>query len=140
MEIQALKDEQSYPDDHLLKKALGQSFEAFRNLASYINQPDSALSMEWRYYKDGKAWLCKVSAKKKTVFWLSAWNGFFKIGFYFSEKTGTGVEDLAINPSIKKDFRTAKPIGKLFPLIISVQHTHQVEDLIKLMNYKQGLK
>ena len=75
---------------------------------------------EWNYYKDGNAWLCKVCLKKKTVFWLSVWDKYFRTGFYFSEKYRSGVMELDIGDDLKENFSQAKPIGKLIPLAISV--------------------
>lgn len=31
---------------------------------------------EWRYYKDGKSWLCKITQKNKTIVWISLWEPF----------------------------------------------------------------
>ncbi|PKP08994.1 MAG: hypothetical protein CVU09_13085 [Bacteroidetes bacterium HGW-Bacteroidetes-4] len=47
-----------------------------------VNLPETPWQVQWRYYNDGKAWLCKVSYKKKTVFWLSVWEAYFKVAFY----------------------------------------------------------
>jgi hypothetical protein len=140
MEVQALKDENIFPGEKVLKATLGNSYPAFSALQAAINEPVNGLSLEWRYYNEGKAWLGKVTAKKKTVLWLSAWNGFFKTTFYFTEKTGMGVIDLDIDPSLKNDFNAAKPIGKLIPLTLNIRGSEQINDLHKIIQYKQELK
>ena len=50
-----LGDENIYPDDQVLEKILGTSFEAYLKLLELFD--DNELEYIWRYYKDGKAWL-----------------------------------------------------------------------------------
>jgi hypothetical protein len=140
MEVPLLKDEHVYPTTEILQNVLGKSFEAYQELMNTIPKPPYTLEPVWNYYKDGKAWLCKVIFKKKTIFWLSVWDGFFKTGFYFTEKTGEGIQKLAIDPKLKESFFTAKPIGKLIPLSISMRNEEQLGDLLKLAEFKKGVK
>jgi hypothetical protein len=58
------------------------SYPAYQALMQEVNLPETPWQVQWRYYNDGKAWLCKVSYKKKTVFWLSVWEACFKVAFY----------------------------------------------------------
>ena len=78
--------------------------------------------------------------KKKTVFWLSVWGGFFKVGFYFVERHCQGIHELEIDDSIKNELKTAKPFGTLFPVALSISKPEQVKDLLALIQYKKGLK
>jgi len=95
---------------------------------------------EWRYYNDGKAWLCKVVFKKKTIFWLSVWDGFFKTGFYFVERHCPGIHELEIDESIKQNLRLAKPSGTLYPVGLVLNREEQIPDLLKIIEYKKNLK
>lgn len=58
-----LKDENVYPDEGVLRSVLGKAYDAYANLLDLFNQNE--MVYEWRYYHDGKAWLCKVQKKKK---------------------------------------------------------------------------
>lgn len=139
MTTQTLKDQQQYPDEATLKKVLGASYEAFEELMKIIKDPEFSLLAEWNYYNDGKAWLCKVQFKKKTVFWLSAWDSFFKTTFYFTLKNCSGIIELDIDEKIKEDFVSSKSIGKLIPLTMEIHNKKQIKDLIKIIGYKKSL-
>jgi hypothetical protein len=140
MEGILLKDPNLKPDKKVLEKALGGSYKAYEELMNLISAPDYSLQPEWRYYNDGKAWLCKVIHRKKTIFWLSAWEGgYFRTVFYFTEKTGAGVESLDIDESIKKSFKAHKPVGKLLPLAVEVTSGKQLPGLLKIISYKMKL-
>lgn len=140
METPVLKDPQVLPTNDVLNCALGSSYPAFVDLMEVITHAEYGLVPEWHYYNDGKAWLCKVCYKKKTVFWLSVWDQYFKAGFYFTEKNCSGIADLEISEQIKDDFAACRPIGKLLPLVINVTNTGQIEDVIKVVAYKKSLK
>lgn len=140
METQLLREQHISPTKEVLKNALGDSYLVYEALIEIITDSKYGLVTVWNYYKDGKAWLCKVSYKKKTVFWLSIWDKFFKIGFYFTEKNNLGVTELEIEEKIKEDFSSSKSIGKLIPLVININKEEQINDVLKIIEYKKSLK
>ena len=135
-----LRDEATEPTDAVLEHALGKElFAVYQELIDSIKN-EFGLDPEWRFYRDGKAWLCKVTYKKKTIFWLSIWVNLIKTGFYFTEKTRMGVMEAEIDKKIKEAFSEAKPIGKLIPMIIDIEAKEQLKDLKVIIEYKKGLK
>lgn len=140
MEQPLLKDPGIYPEKEVLSAALSGSYIAFELLMNAIADVKYALSPEWRYYKDGNVWLCKVSFKKKTIFWLSVWDGFFKTGFYFTEKYIQDILDLDIDKSIKDNFNSSKLIGKLKPLTICIHQKSQIKDILTIVEFKKNIK
>jgi hypothetical protein len=140
MENIQLKDPQILPTNEVLAEVLGNSFPVFDELMKTTSNQEFGLVFDWHYYNDGKAWLCKVVFKKKTIFWLSAWEGFFKTTFYFTEKNCTGIFEMDIDETIKKEFNENKSIGKLLPLTIVMSQKEQLQDLLKIIEYKKGLK
>ena len=134
-----LREETIYPTNEVLKNVLCDSYVVFEELTDKITN-DFGLVLEWNYYKDGKSWLCKVCNKKKTIFWLSAWDKFFKTTFFFTEKHLEGFSMLNIPESIKTDLCTSKPMGKLLPLPLSIDSKKQLEDVLKIIAFKKSLK
>jgi len=140
METMVLKEPNISPTKKNLESALGKSYAAYEELMNTITGKNYELLPEWNYYKDGKAWLCKVQYKKKTVFWLSVWDKCFKIAFYFTEKNCKGISELDIDNNIKNNFVEHKPVGRLLPLAISVNRKEQLKDALKIIEYKKSLK
>ena len=135
---QLLRDPDVYPSEEVLAVALGNNYNA---LAAFMQKlPDMGIELEWRYYKDGKSWLGKGVRKKKTVFWLSVWDGFFKITMFFTEKTRGGVDSLPISEEIKARLGTEKAAGRLIPLLLDVNEPAALEDAYTLIAYKKSLK
>ena len=140
MEMMTLKEPTVSPTKKVLEDALGKTYPVYEELINTISGKNFGLATEWRYYNDGKAWLCKVQYKKKTVCWISAWNHYFKTGFYFTDKNCSGIAELDISDEIKKTFNSARHIGKLIPLGIDVSQKKQLKDVLKIIEYKKGLK
>ena len=140
MERQMLRDPMIPPSEQLLKEILGDSYGAYYELIRRYEEPDYNLQPQWRYYNDGKAWLCKVVYKNKTVFWLSIWEGFFKTSFFFRERDCSGILVLEIDKSYKQQLESSQTFGKLHPVVLVIKHPDQLEDLAKLIRYKKGLK
>jgi len=140
METRLLREKEVFPTEEVLKESLGMSYVVYEELIRLITDSNIGLTVEWRYYNDGKTWLCKVCYKKKTVFWLSVWEQFFKIGFYFTEKSIPDIAELKIDENIKVDFSSSKSIGKLIPLTIIMTRKEQIDDVLTLIEYKKRLK
>lgn len=136
-----LKDPDIFPSETVLKEALGDNIYAvLKSFTETITSPDYGLIVDWRYYNDGKAWLSKTAFKKKTILWLSAWEGSFKTSFFFTEKHLEGIAALPIAEAIKDEFAAAKPVGRLIPLIINVTRQEQLDDLLTIIRFKKSLK
>lgn len=138
MERPLLNDPDAFPTSELLGQALSRAYPAYRELNDTLRSDDFMLSPEWRYYRDGKAWLCKITSGKGTVAWLSVWRGCFKVALYFTEKTGAGIADLAIADSLKEQYRSNRPSGRLKPLVIEVKKKAQLRDVHALLRYKMS--
>lgn len=140
METQLLNDQNVYPAPEVLQKALGKSYAVLQELIETIIGKEYGLTFEWRFYKDGKSWLGKAVYNKKTVFWLSVWDGYFKTGFHFTEKTRSGVMNLNIDKTIKSAFAEAEATGKLVPLPLKIDKKRQLKDVLEIVRYKKTLK
>lgn len=140
METLLLREPGIRPIPEVLLNALGDSYPAYESLMETLSGPEFGLNPQWSYYKDGKAWLCKIVYGKKTVCWLSAWDGFFKTVFYFTEKTSEGLLRLNLSESLKESFRKAKPWGRMIPLEFSIRDKLQLPELLEVARYKKSLK
>jgi len=140
MDRPMLNDKDQYPDDGVLARHLGKAKPAWDAFAADIAAGLGEGSLEWRYYNDGKAWLCKVVHKKKTVCWVSVWDKFFKTAFYFTAKNDKDIEALPIPADVKDAYRAHEPIGKLKPLVVEVRTKKALGSVSVLVKYKSGLK
>lgn len=135
MEAPILKDKNIFPTPEVLAGVLGTSYPAFEEFSA-----TAGLTLEWNYYNDGKAWLCKVLSKKKNLAWLIVSEGCFRTTSYFTEKHLDRIADLQIAESIKEEFYQQKPSGKLIPMSVNITEKDQVKDALTMILFKKGLK
>ncbi|MBP7506725.1 MAG: DUF3788 family protein [Prolixibacteraceae bacterium] len=139
-EVNSLKDPNILPTKEVLNEKMGSSYDAYVKLIDALAGEEFGIVPEWRYYNDGKSWLAKHLYKKKNMFWLSVWNNYFKVSFYFTDKNILGVDSLTIDEKIKESLEKPQSIGKLLPLTIDVYDESQVDDLLQIIRYKKTLK
>ena len=135
---QLLRDPEQKPDEALFRSILTRTLFRVMEMI-HRSLADAGIDLEWRYYKDGNAWLGKATYRKKTVVWISLWENLVKTSFFFTEKTRPGVLELPLDPGIKTLFAEAKPIGKLIPLTLDIKDTTSLPDFVTLINHKKNL-
>lgn len=123
-----------FPSDEVLKFVLGKSFRAYTALLDLFAQ--NGLGPEWRYYRDGKVWLCKVQRKKRTIVWMSAWKGFMQATIYFPAKYIDDVYALDLDARTLAKIKATKNVGKSKPCIFEIRGEAVLEDFAKVMQFK----
>ncbi len=129
-----LREVSVFPDDAVLKKTLGRSFGWYVKLLHLFAANE--MLHEWRYYRDGNAWLCKVQKKKKTIVWMSAWTGYLKTTIYFPAKYLELVCALDISEELKKSVRSSK----LRACVVAISNKASFAEFEKVMQLKLQCK
>jgi hypothetical protein len=131
-----LNDPNEPPDDELLGRYLGAAKAAWDEFVRQAPIAIEGLEFAWRYYADGKAWLCKAARRGRTICWVSVRDGAFRAAFYFGEKADAEIEQLAIDRGLKDAYASATRAGKLKPLPVDVADATDLPDLYSLMRFK----
>lgn len=146
---QLLRNPDIEPSGDVIEKALGQANNTYMKFLVELASHD--IRLEWRYYNDGKAWLAKGLYKRtgarggqseKTVFWLSIWDGFFKVTIYIPEKARFDLSSLPLDDEIKLMIEKSKQMGKLkfFPLVFDLCSDEKFETLFSLVDFRKSTK
>lgn len=133
-----LKDADIYPDDEILKTILGRAYAAYRALLDLFET--NAMTHEWRYYRDGNAWLCKVQKKKRTIIWMSVWKGFVKATIYFPDRFMESVYSLAVSDATKENLKEAAAVGKSNTCVFTIRNKKILKDFEEVMQFKISAK
>ena len=122
-----LKDPDQYPTDEVIFSCIGGKKALWISFFDALHERHPDFSEEWRYYKDGKNWLMKVTRKSKTIFWLSVWKKAFKITFYLSDKAEALIDQSDIADDLKEQFKNGKRYGKIRGLTITFRKKKDIE-------------
>lgn len=129
-----LRNAEAYPDEQVLKEILGRAYTAFYELLNLFE--NNEMTYEWRYYNDGKAWLCKVQKKKRTIIWMSVWKGFIKATIYFPERHMESVYSLPVSDATKEMLKGAAAVGKSNACVFEIRNKKILKDFNTVMQYK----
>lgn len=133
-----LKDKDLFPDATVLESVLGPSYSYYLALLDLFDEND--MTHEWRYYLDGKTWLCKVQKKKKTIIWMSAWPGYMQATVYVPEARIPEISALDLSERAKVRIAETKHIGKSLPCIFEIRDAQAIRDLNTVMQRKMAWK
>ena len=140
MEKPGLNDESVYPDDDVLSQYLGEVKSIWDSFIDFIAMNHPSFTGEWRYYRDGKSWLYKLTKKKKTISWISVYQNKFRTTFYFPDKA----EDLISKSNLAKEyidqFIHGKHYGKIRGITIDIFKPSDLEATKALIEIKEKLK
>lgn len=147
-EQQLLRDFNIKPTDEIIADGLGATNNVYNKFIDELKCKDISL-MDWRYYNDGKAWLTKGeykwttargTNKVKPLFWLSIWEGFFKVAFFFSEKIRAEILALPISNEAKEIIKNTEPMGKtmrFLPITFEISDNKQLQDVYILAQFRK---
>ncbi len=135
MEPAMLDDPEVYPTEEVLASHLGDSMAVFTALFEGNRSLHPDFSETWKFYNDGKRWLLNVSKKKKTLFWLSVGQGFFRITFYFDSKSEHTVLDSSLPEELKAAYRESA--GRTFRgITLVIRDMKDIETCRELLDIK----
>ncbi len=148
MAEQLLRNADIEPTAEIIADGLGTANNVYVNFLEKLKAYNVSL-MDWRYYNDGKAWLSKGeykwttargANKVKPLFWLSIWESFFKVSFFFSAKVQDELLSLPISKDAKEIIKNSEPMGKTMrylPIIFDVCDDKQINDLLVLVQFRK---
>ena len=145
---QLLRDATVPPTAEIIAEGLGDAYPIYTTFLNALDTYTISL-MDWRYYNDGKAWLSKGeykwvtkrgTQKVKPLFWLSIWSGFFRVAFFFSEKTRADLLSLPLSERAKGIINHTAPSGKsmqYLSIIFDITDDTLLDDIYILSQFRK---
>ena len=145
---QLLRQPDIQPTEEVIAEALKESNPTYLKFIKGLENHD--IQLEWRYYTDGKAWLGKGTHrwtgprggnKEATVFWLSIWDGFFRVTIYMPVKSRGEVNLLPLENEVKQMVAGSKQMGntlKYFPLVFNLDSDQMLEAVFTLIDFRRN--
>ena len=140
MEGPVLSDKDQFPTEEIIFSHIGKTRKLWESFFEYIHTSHPDLEVNWRYYKDGKSWLMKVTRKSKTIFWLSVIKGSFRTTFYFTDRAEKSILDSSLSDELKKSFTDGKKYNKIRGITVVFKRLKDVEYAETLINIKLNVK
>jgi len=140
MEQPVLSNPEEFPSESIIFSHIGKTKALWLSLFEYIHSNHPDFVEEWRYYRDGKSWLLKVTRKKKTIFWLSIIKGSFRTTFYFTDKAEEPLMSSDLSDELKNQFKSGNPLAKIKGVTVVYRSGRDIEDARILVGIKIRMK
>lgn len=135
-----LSDPDLFPSEEIIFRYIGKYQEHWKLLFDRIRERHPGLEGNWKYYRDGKSWLFKMTGGSETVFWLSLAERTFRITFYFNRKNEGFLLHSGVSEKIKKEYRDLPASKNFRPVTILVKSKTDVEQILQLTGIKVNAK
>lgn len=140
MDQLVLSDASQFPSEDVVFSHIGKTKALWISLFDHIHSNYPEFAEEWRYYRDGKSWLMKVTHKKKTIFWLGIIEGGFRTTFYFTDKAEEALMSSGISKVLKEKFQSGKKYNKIRGVTIVYATKKNIEEAKALIGIKTRMK
>jgi len=140
MKQQILTDKNQFPTEEVIFSHIGQSKIFWESIFKHIHTNHPDFTEQWKYYKDGKSWLLKITKKSKTIFWLSIIKDSFRITFYFGDKAEPAIMESVISDKLKDKFLNGKRYGKIRGITLTIKNNRDIDYVKSLITIKLNIK
>ncbi len=82
----------------------------------------------------------KVTKKAKTICWVSVWEKYFKVTFYFNNRAKDIIKNSLLDEEIKKQWLRNGKINKFNPTTIEVRKKTDLKTIKMLIELKESFK
>ncbi len=140
MEQMLLSDPNQFPTEEIIFAHIGRAKTLWLALFDQIKADHPDFEQEWRYYRDGKSWLLKMTRKKQTIFWLSIARDSFRTTFYFSDKAEAAILSSNLAEILKEQFRNGRRYNKIRGLTLTYENQSDLDAARTLIDIKLKMK
>ncbi len=127
---------ETMPDEEMVNQALGSNYAHLQAIRRFIAEEIGDTTEEWKFYGRKLGWTLKKFYKKRNLFFIGIYKGYFKIAFVFGERAAQNVLDSNIAASLKKELSEARKYAEGRGISINVENENYLDDIKELIRIK----
>lgn len=129
-------DKMIKPNDQLLSETLGTTYKHWDEIRTSLRKEYGELIEEWKYYGVKYGWSLKLLLKKRNLFFFTAYNKYFTIGFVFGDKAVSAIEKSDLPKNIIEEIIKAKKFAEGRGLLLDVKKHSDTKHIHQLVQIK----
>ena len=130
------KEKNLVPDEQNIRETLKTNYVNLQAIRSFIADSIGETKEEWKYYGTKYGWNLKNFYKKRNLYFIGIYDGYFRISFVFGERAYHAIMEADINSSLKVELSQARKYAEGRGLSIEVRDDTHLEDIKKLIQIK----
>ena len=136
MSTRLFMDKSPQPDENQLKKVLANNANLWEDIRAHLDQTYGNIHLEWKYYSAKSGWTLKVIHKKRNLFFLVPYDGYFLVAFVFGDRAVALVQSSDLLSTLKEDLMNARKYAEGRGLRFEVHTSADIENINKLVHIK----
>lgn len=136
MDTSIFSNKSEIPDDKKLHPALGESYESWMEIRSFVLSVYPKAVEEWNFAGQKYGWIFRIKDKKRAIIYLLPRDSFFMAAFVFGQKAAGEASESNISPEIKHLIDTAKVYTEGRGFRIEMREGSLINDIKTLINIK----
>jgi len=129
-------EKETMPDEDMIKNALASNYAHVQAIRRFITEEIGETNEEWKFYGKKLGWTLKKFYKKRNLFFIGIYKGYFKISFVFGERAAQNVYDSGISAILKKELSEARKYAEGRGISIDVDNDGYLDDIKELIRIK----
>jgi len=129
-------EKETMPDEEMVKETLGSNYTHLQAIRQFITEEIGDTAEEWKFYGKKLGWTLKKFYKKRNLFFIGIYKGYFKISFVFGERAAQNVYDSGISSALKKELSEARQYAEGRGISINVDNDGYLDDIKELVRIK----
>jgi hypothetical protein len=124
------------PTDEMVLEKIGSNFDHLQTIRDHIRETLGDTTEEWKFYGQKHGWTLKKFYKKRNLFFMGVYDGYFQMGFLFGERACQAVMNSGISENLKAELKGARKYAEGRGLRIRVDGPGHLEDIRELIRIK----
>ena len=127
---------ETMPNEEMINEVLGSNYAHLQEIRLFIAEEIGDTTEEWKFYGKKLGWTLKKFYKKRNLFFIGIYRGYFKISFVFGERAAENVFNSGISAALKKELSEARKYAEGRGLSINVDNDGYLDDIKELIRIK----
>ena len=129
-------EKETKPDEVMINEALGSRYAHLQAIRQFITDEIGDTNEEWKFYGRKLGWTLKKFYKKRNLFFIGIYRGYFKISFVFGERAAENVFNSGISAALIKELSEARKYAEGRGISINVENDGYLDDIKELIRIK----
>ena len=136
MDEKVFMEKDVIPDNAMVSEKLLSTYSQLEEIRHYLRDTLGDTREEWKYYGKKNGWTLKTFLKKRNLFFIGIYEGYFRIAFVYGEKAFQAIMESELSPALISELKGARKYAEGRGLYLKVEGPEYMEEIKKLIRFK----
>jgi hypothetical protein len=124
------------PDNKILEQNLGENYTHLEKIREFVRAEIGETKEEWKYYGRKIGWTLKTFYKKRNLYFISIYEGWFQLSFVFGDRAFNTILDSDLSDQRKEELKSARKYAEGRGIGLKFDNPEPLADFRILLQHK----